>query len=563
MMNFGKILFFSETEGKGMIITSKKEKIEFIVNEWDDFDVMPSLGLEVVFKVKNKKALNVISKETSELQKNEPLDTQEEEFKEKIKPEEIIEEVLKDDVSIVELTQELTDNVVSDLEQAEINVKASEEYSQEQDETDKELDEKENELEEEEYFEHEEKQESRPESITISMNIATAISNYFSKIKEHLEYRKVYKKVPGTLDYVLIKRFLFTTYNNLSDLDLHIITPKIKMLYDDLKFMSSFYDDFIEKIKYPNVAYHEVFLSCQAEYVNIKSGAERTIEKLNQLRSNEEQLDGILKVKKEDLSNNIQSDEFTALQHELKSLSGAYVDMVHLMAELDERYKYDVKLLNTFEEEYKAEFSEIFKTEALFAKKELVKILNAQAYLLDSQLWQEAKKSKAVKAHFKDSSVSGELNTKTYLKYYLDSLDSDKATEDTKKLFALYDYLISVQRDYIVIVVNSALDAMEYESCIKNLKTTFEVKSFVDEKSAIKWAINNSVKILIVEDRLQSVNVDKFLHVYKKHVSITPKIVLLGEKPKANSFSINCLLSRNASSKVVAENIKTLLTPKK
>lgn len=566
MMNFGKILFFSETEGKGIIINSKKEKIEFIVNEWDDFDVMPSLGLEVVFKIENKKALNVMSKETSELQEDESAKIQEKEFEEKIKPEEIIEEVLKDDVSIVELTQELKEDVVSDTETYE---DASEEHVQEEEideekrEIEEELDEQESELEQDEYFEPEDEQESRPDSITISMNIATAISNYFSKIKEHLEHRKVYKKVPGTLDYVLIKRFLFTTYNNLSDLDLHIITPKIKMLYDDLKFMSSFYDDFIEKIKYPNVAYHEVFLSCQAEYMHIKTGAERTIEKLNQLRTSEEQLDGILKVKKEDLANNIQSDEFTALQYELKSLSGAYVDMVHLMAELDERYKYDVKLLNTFEEEYKAEFSEIFKTEALFAKKELVKILNAQAYLLDSQLWQEAKKSKAVKAHFKDSSVSGELNTKTYLKYYLDSLDSDKATEETKKLFALYDYLISVQRDYIIIVVNSALDAMEYESCIKNLKTTLEVKSFVDEKSAIKWAINNSVKILIVEDHLQSVSVDKFLHVYKKHVSITPKIVLLGEKPKANSFSINCLLSRNASSKIVAENIRTLLSPKK
>lgn len=562
MMNFGKILFFSETEGKGIIITSKKEKIEFIVNEWDDFNVMPSLGLEVVFKIENKEALNVMSKETSKLQEDESAKIQEKEFEEKINPEEIIEEVLKDDVSIVELTQELKDDVASDLQKAETYEDASEEYVQE------EVYEEKREIEEElnkegEYFEPEDEEESRPDSITISMNIATAISNYFSKIKEHLEHRKVYKKVPGTLDYVLIKRFLFTTYNNLSDLDLHIITPKIKMLYDDLKFMSNFYDDFIEKIKYPNVAYHEVFLSCQAEYMHIKTGAERTIEKLNQLRTSEEQLDGILKVKKEDLTNNIQSDEFTALQYELKSLSGAYVDMVHLMAELDERYKYDIRLLNTFEQEYKAEFSEIFKTEALFAKKELVKILNAQAYLLDSQLWQEAKKSKAVKAHFKDSSVSGELNTKTYLKYYLDSLDSDKATEETKKLFALYDYLISVQRDYIVIVVKSALDAMEYESCIKGLKTTLDVKSFVDEKNAIKWAINNSVKILIVEDHLQSVNVDKFLHVYKKHVSITPKIVLLGEKPKANSFSINCLLSRNASPKIVAENIRTLLSPKK
>ncbi|DAB28036.1 MAG TPA: hypothetical protein CFH78_04575 [Sulfurimonas sp. UBA10385] len=543
-MNFGKILFFNENEGKGIIITSQKEKIDFIVNEWNDFDIMPSLGLEVVFNLKDKKALNILSKESSKLQKNEPSIVH---VQQEIKPEEIIKETLKEIVSISELTQELASEIETEIE-TEIDTEVETEVEEEL------------EYDDDEELEYDD--ESRPESITISINIATAISNYFTKIKEHLEHRSVYKKVPGSLDYVLIKRFLFTTFNNLSDIDLHIITPKIKMLYEDLKVMSSFYDDFIEKTKYPNIAYQEVFLSCQAEYVKIKVGAEHTIEKLNQLRTSEEQLDGILKVRKEDLASNIQSDEFTALQYELKSLSGAYVDMVHLMAELDERYKYDLKLLSTFEEEYKAEFSEIFRTEALFYKKDLLKVLNAQAYLLDSQLWQEAKKSKAVKAHFKDSSVSGELNTKTYLKYYLDSLDSDKATDETKKLFALYDYLISVQKDYILIVVNSALDAMEYESYIKNLKLTLDIKSFVDEKSAIKWAINNSVKVLIVEDRLQNVTVEKFLHVYKKHVSITPKIVLLGEKPKANSFSISCLLSRNASSKVVAENIKTLLTSK-
>mgnify|MGYP007043494138 FL=1 len=158
------------------------------------------------------------------------------------------------------------------------------------------------------------------------------------------------------------------------------------MLYDDLRALSNVYDDFIAKIKYPNLAYNEVFLSCQAEYMKIKTGAESTIEKLNRLRTDEEMLDGQLKVRKEDLAKGIKSEEFDALTYELKSLSGAYVDTVHLMAELDERYKYDVTLLKKFENEYRADFAEKFNTQALFFKKDLIKILNAQAFLLDSQL---------------------------------------------------------------------------------------------------------------------------------------------------------------------------------
>jgi len=204
MMNFGKILFFNENEGKGIIITSQKEKIDFIVNEWNDFDIMPSLGLEVVFNLKDKKALNILSKESSKLQKNEPSIVH---VQQEIKPEEIIKETLKEIVSISELTQELASEIETEIE-TEIDTEVETEVEEEL------------EYDDDEELEYDD--ESRPESITISINIATAISNYFTKIKEHLEHRSVYKKVPGSLDYVLIKRFLFTTFNNLSDIDLHI-----------------------------------------------------------------------------------------------------------------------------------------------------------------------------------------------------------------------------------------------------------------------------------------------------------------------------------------------------
>ena len=532
MMTDGKILFFNESDGKGIIISSQKEKISFYVQNWDDFEVMPSLGLEVVFNLEKNVALNIISKSTKEAEGLRDSDAKEDKAEDLINEEVTLNEISEEEPAVKRIVED--DSVIPKEDDQELVACGESEES-----------------------------ESRPDSITISINISTAVNNYFNNIKDHIEHRKNYKKVDGELDYLLIKRFLFTTYNNLSDIDLHIITPKIKMLYEDLKVMSNLYNDFIEKTKYPNLAYQEVFLSCQAEYMKIKNGAEQTIERLKRLRGDEEQLDGILKIKKEEFDEDIQSIEFDALQYELKSLSGAYVDVVHMMAELDERYKSDLKLLSTFEDEYKTDFGEIFDVEALFYKKDLIEILNTQAHILDSQLWHQAKKSKAVKAHFKDSSISAELNTKTYLKYYLDSLDSDKATSETKKLFSLYEYLLSVQKDSIMIVVSSSQDAMEYESSIKNMKTTHDVKSFIDEKSAIKWAKKNSVKILVVEDKLQTVNVGKFLHVYKKYVSLTPKIILLGKKPNINSYSISVLLTDNASTKVVTNSIKSIIDDKK
>ena len=612
----GKILFFNENEGKGILITSQKQKLEFGVQDWDDFDVMPSLGLEVSFDAEDNRALNIISKETELKQSDEePLEdntAQEAQASDDTASDE--EEILPPDVVVfpdedelpvesvesdnldaskddtqneaaekdtAEVEDESTESATTDtktVDEEETKVDNSQEISQA--EEDEELppdvvvfpDEEEP---EEKHFETDnavamieemvdEEPEPREESITLSLNLTTAVGNYFDIIKKHINRRQSYKKVEGRLDYLVTRRFIWTTFNNLSEIDLHIVTPKIKMLSDDLKIMSKVYDDFTNKTKHPQLAFAEVFLSCQSEYNKIREGAEKVIEKLNLLKSNEQIIGGALRVKKEELDKRIKSDEFDALKDEFKSLNGAYVDVVHMMAELDERYKHDLELLNSFEEEYRADFYEIFEVESLKYRKDILDILNAQAYIVDAQLWNEAKNSKSVKAHFKKSAIVGELNTKTYLKYYLDTLDSSRATGDTKKLFELYEYLVTKQKDYIMVVVNSAQDAMEYESCIKNADKSFDVKSFIDEKAAIKWAMKNSVKVLVVEDMLQKTSVENFLNVYHNKILVRPKIILIGNKPKSNSsdYTISKLLLKNVSPRVVSDSVKSMLESK-
>ncbi len=555
----GKILFFNANDGKGIIITPTKEKMHFSVEEWDDFDVMPSLGLEVKFTQDNNQALCI-----SCMHEEDVLD---------VTLDSIIDEQLEN-----AFEEEEVQEVRETLEHAD--AKASHEIFNEDAETEETEEEETGETEEDkapvEHFEEKIEVETlddakvlqeelgpREESVTVSLNLPMAVANYFNVIKENIDKRAGYKKVEGRLNFLITRRFLWTTFNNINEIDIHIINPSIRHLSEDLKSMSGIYDDFSRKVRYPTVAYEEVFLSCQAEYMKIKTGVEKTIEQLNRLRGSEKQVGGALKVQKKALAENINTQEFDLLQHDLKSLNGAYVDIVHLMAELDERYKHDIKLLAEFEEEYKEEFYKIFNTIAVDYKFTIVDILNAQAFMLDSKLWQEAKTSKSLKAHFHKAGIIGEFNTKTYLKYYLDSQDTKKMTDETKKLHECYEYLLSIHKNFVMIVAASAEDAIEYEADIKKLDKSYEVKAFIDEKASLKWAMKNTIKVLILEERLARMLATTYLKYYKKYILVIPKIIIIGSQIKTDEYFIDKFLPSGVTSRVVAKSAQEMMADKK
>ncbi|WP_373034470.1 hypothetical protein [Sulfurimonas sp.] len=585
MRQIGKILFFNANDGKGIIITSKKDKINFTVQEWDDFDTMPSLGLEVSFNYEDSQAFAIVSLENedtvSDKQKDEA--TQEEITKDLSEKTPKLELTNSEPEPEPELTTSDPDpDPDPELETKKYQLESKIDKVNENKDDDFKSKKTENELPntkiEDSYPEHFESDEHvniinnfedieeeigpREESVTLTLNLHNAVANYFNIIEENISKRNSYKKVQGRLDYIQIRRFIWTTFNNLSEIDLHIVTPKIKSLKNDLKAMSSVYDDFVKKTRYPQLAYEEVFLACQAEYQKIKNGAQKTIEKLDQLKGSEQHVGTILKVKKNELEKNIKSEEFDILKENFKSLNGSYVDIVHMMAELDERYKHDMELLTNFEQEYRNDFYELFSNAAIKYKVSIVDILSAQTFILDQKLWHEAKASKAVKAHLHKAGISGEFNTKTYLKYYLDSQDSNKMSTDTKKLFNLYKYLSSLEKDNIMIVVNSTEDAMEYTATIKNMHKSYEVKSFIDEKLALKWALKNNVKILIVEDQLSKMQIDIFLKYYKKYIFSIPKIILLGNSKSTDIYTVHRLLSKNSSPRSIAQSISGLIKDK-
>jgi hypothetical protein len=397
--------------------------------------------------------------------------------------------------------------------------------------------------------------------ISLSMNIADTMQDYFDTLKRELAKREGYKKVNGRLDYSLAKRFLWTTFNNLVDIDSNVITLRISSIRDDLKFISDLEEDFHKKTLYPLSAFEKIFLNSQVEYTLVKQMTLEIVERLNLLQNKEQKLTAEKEKKKLDLARTKDKEIQKQLIQEIKVLNGTYVDIVHMMAKLKEIHKKNAKRLLDFETTYKENFYKTFQQEASKHKANIANVLNAQAYLLDSLLWKEAKSSEVILQYFKSLSIDIELNTKTYLKYYLSTLDENKANKESKDLFAFYDYLEKKHRDYILILTASPQEAMDYTQSIKSADKTLIVKSFISELESIKWAMANTVKVLILESTLMTTTASKYLDYYHSHIFSKPKIILIGDEQniKSTQYVINKQLPSFVQSKQLASTLKQLL----
>jgi len=510
MNKYGKILFYNEQNGNGIAITKENEKIKFDIEEWDDYDIMPHLGLEISFILEKNKATKInifkegiISKKITD-----------------VKEKSIIK------ISTKDKNLEKIDNQLNSLLTNSTN-----------------------------------SLDSLDKKISLSVNINETMNDYFNHLKNELLKREGYKKVNGRLKYSFAKRFLWTTFNNLVDIDNSIVTLRISSISDDLKFVSNLKDNFDKKIQYPLTAFKDIFLSSQKEYTLIKKMTVDTIDRLNLLRAKEESIKLEKENKKKEILKSTNKEKIYKLTKELKTLNGTYVDIVHMMARLQEIHKKNSKRLNNFELAHKETFYNSFKKEAKQHQKNITNILDAQAYLLDFTLWKEAKSSQAILNYFKSLSIDIELNTKTYLKYYLGTLDESKANKDTKDLFTFYNYLDEKQKDYILIITASSQDALDYSQYIQSVDKTLVVKSFISELESLKWAMTNTIKIIVLESKLISTNAKEYLDYYHNHIFSKPKIILIGDdiNVRSNNYIVTDTLPKYAQPQILIKSLNKIL----
>ena len=548
MIKHGKILFYNELSGDGILITKDKQKLKFSVENWNDFDTMPVLGLAVSFDLENETPLEITV--TEYVTESKTIPETEETDKEITK--ETLETPAKtntDDETKNETDLDSTKETEEDKEPSDNKYK-DESLNKAEEELTSLLSNCSNIL------------ESLNKKIALTSSVITTMRLYLDSIKKDLKKREGYNKVDGRLDYTLSRRFLWTTYNNLIEIDRDIISTRIKSIGNDLKFMSTLKDSFDKKTNYPATAFEEIFLSSQPEYKAVKTLTRHSVEKFNFLKNKEKSIAAQKKLQIETIQKCKNNQELEVLKRDLKTLNGTYADIVHMMATLKEIHRINSKRLRRFEETYKEDFFKVFKSESIKYKADILNILNAQAYLLDFLLWKEARASKNILNHFKSLAINAELNTKTYLKFFLDTLDESKSNEASKDLFTLYDHLVEMQKEYVLVVASSAQDAMEYESTIKQLNNSYAVKSFINELQCIKWASLNTVKAIVIEETLQVTNAIKFLDYYHKNIYSKPKILLIGNNSGGHSkdYVIHKTLPANISAKVLSKEVSILLS---
>ncbi len=377
-----------------------------------------------------------------------------------------------------------------------------------------------------------------PMIVRLNVKIADAIADYFDMIERNIQERTQYKTATGKLDFLRIRRFLFTTYNNLTELDVHFITPELKVMRDDLLQMSQVYDDYKAKATYPEIAFDKVFLSRQADYVHLREDAEYCMNELKRLHGAEQMLSELVEEKEEVINRTLRNSlQYQRLGEEFKELKKNYVDTVHEIASLDVRYKHAMRLMKEFEKEHQQTFFEQFTEASRKYRSQIIYILDAQAFMFDDLLWRQAKKSKVIKRFFEEAHIQGDYCAKTYLKYYLNTLDPEIISAEQQELFELYEYLESLERDTIMILVHDIDDALRLKYLLARLDPSISIEAFIDERKALVWAQDKLPSIVIIEDQLPNFPFKRFLNAYKKKVSLQPEILLLSNLD-ASHFNI-------------------------
>ncbi len=503
MQTEAKILFYNPTDGHGIVITRDKLKFDFNAAQWDDFDTLPQTGIDVLCVIEADLVRSIVPAKA-------PTPAQE----------------FSQNLQEAQTPQEEVDN-----DKGEENSLALWE-----------------------------KNRQKIDSIRLSVPVNICIEHYFKQIDEDINERTGYKNAQHRLDYLKMRRFLFTMYNNLTELDMHFITPRIKIMRDDLLEMSSVYDDFRSKATYPEIAFEKVFLSRQEEYQRVKAAAELAHSEYLRLQGSEERLSEILGEKEEVLERTLHvSPVYERLNEEHKELKSDYVDTVHMMATLDEAYRHDTEVMMVFEQEHKEHFFELFSEASYQYREQIIKILDAQAFLFDEQLWMQAQKSKVIRNFFETSHIKGEYCSKTFLRYYLNSLDPEKISAEQRELFKLYDYLDSISKNIVVVVVKEMDEAFYYKSLFAQMTMPYEYHVYIDSQKAFAWLQKHRVSLIIVAETLDKMSGASFVRQFQEKIGSRSCCALIGDESKQPYEPFDAIIKNQVRAGEFKERLENLL----
>ena len=353
-----------------------------------------------------------------------------------------------------------------------------------------------------------------PDTIPMTKMPNVCIEEFFEQENRILRDYSDFVEGHSGLDFLRMRRFLLTAYNDLCEMDNLIENEDLRSIKHEINSLFRDFENYVKKAQYsPPYAFEKIFLSKQVEFIKVEKDIEARQAALANAKAQCQTMGNNLEAEEKRLQriSNKHSQEYAILEKEVKAIRRAYVDLIQFIATSQEFLEKAHFRLKKFKDEHFSEFVSVYAPMLKDIRDRFISLLNSKAYDLDSALWGRAKTSESVRRFFRDARIEGGFSSKTFLRYFLRGIDRTKASPKSKELFNLLKYLEEVSKKSVLVIRNSQVDGLKYKEVIQKIDSTLTVMVEKAAINALKTLATNPCDIVVLEEKIGEVSAIDFI----------------------------------------------------
>lgn len=199
-------------------------------------------------------------------------------------------------------------------------------------------------------------------AIKVTIDIESCIETHFSEILRKIDANSDLIQNSKSLDYIRIRRFLLTAYNNLIEIDYSFENNELLEAKHKLNDAYSLYLYFKSESEIMQKAYEKIFISRQTEYKELYNKMQFNKAEIFRLKNKIKALETTISEKNEQISKmSRRNDKYRELMNEIKHLKGTMVDAIHKVGKLTEENEQFINMVDHFYKVYYKIFTEKFQ----------------------------------------------------------------------------------------------------------------------------------------------------------------------------------------------------------
>ncbi len=401
------------------------------------------------------------------------------------------------------------------------------------------------------------------------MSVAKTIDTYFSNAKEAIETYDEYLHRLRTLDFTKMRGFLRTTFNTLQEIDPDFLSSNLIKMSKKMNTMAEISDDFFAKSKMGMYSYERIFLHRQMGFSASEGRLGHNTDELTYLRALMKEMATAIKLQKETLEKlSKNSVNYDKEEMELKRLKRRENNVLTRYGQLIDENGVLAEVIVEFKERHHEEFMRRFSEYINEVKPKLKVILDAMAFEFEIVLWHKARESLIIREFFKTANSGEVVSSKTYLQYFLRSLDETKLTKENQELQELFQYLSRIRVIKVLLAIPNKDDLEGFEAALVSDASGFEIFSCEDARCALTKLLTESIDILVLDTEIGLEALEELVKQYRVSVKKRQKpakvILMAGEINErtiasAQQLKVDSLIEREIEPIEIIDTVYMLL----